>query len=99
MSMTRTSEPEPAVAAGEDPRRYAQLLSAVYDATMSGARAPARPRDVIGDSWQRVMNLGVDPENRGPADAVDDCATWLHLHHDAHAWHACYHAKSRELHL
>ncbi|MDQ1201861.1 hypothetical protein QE449_002479 [Rhodococcus sp. SORGH_AS303] len=74
MSMTRTSEPEPAVAAGEDPRRYAQLLSAVYDATMSGARAPARPRDVIGDSWQRVMNLGVDPENRGPADAVDAAA-------------------------
>ncbi|KIQ19044.1 GAF domain-containing protein [Rhodococcus sp. MEB064] len=72
--MTRTSEPEPAVAAGEDPRRYAQLLTRVYDATMSGTRAPARPRDVIGDSWQRVMDLGVDPENDGPAAAVDASA-------------------------
>ncbi|MGB7364353.1 MAG: transcriptional regulator, partial [Rhodococcus sp. (in: high G+C Gram-positive bacteria)] len=68
--MVDTTAPEPAVAAGEDPRRYAQLLTQVYDATMSGSRSPARPRDVIGDSWQRVMSLGVDPENEGPASAV-----------------------------
>jgi hypothetical protein len=58
--------PEPAVAVGEDPRSYARLMSAVYDATMSGGRAPARPRDVISDSWRRLMSRGVDPENRTP---------------------------------
>ncbi|MDZ4266286.1 MAG: GAF domain-containing protein [Mycobacterium sp.] len=54
--------PEPAVAVGEDPRSYARLMSAVYDATMAGHRAPARPREVIGDSWQRLIACGVDPD-------------------------------------
>ncbi|QEN12455.1 GAF domain-containing protein [Mycolicibacterium sp. ELW1] len=56
--------PEPAVALGEDPRNYARLMSAVYDATMAGHRAPARPRDVIGESWHRLMSAGVDPDCR-----------------------------------
>ena len=54
--------PEPAVAVGEDPRSYARLMSAVYDATMAGHRAPARPRDVIGDSWQRLIASGINPD-------------------------------------
>ncbi|NVN53154.1 GAF domain-containing protein [Mycolicibacterium hippocampi] len=54
--------PEPAVAVGEDPRSYARLMSAVYDATMAGHRAPARPREVIGDSWQRLIARGIDPD-------------------------------------
>ena len=54
--------PEPAVAVGEDPRSYARLMSAVYDATMAGNRAPARPREVIGDSWQRMLARGIDPD-------------------------------------
>ncbi|WP_018158148.1 helix-turn-helix domain-containing protein [Demetria terragena] len=54
--------PEPAVAVGDDPRHYARLMSAVYDATMAGARAPARPRAVIEDSWRRMMARGLDPE-------------------------------------
>ncbi|TDO07995.1 GAF domain-containing protein [Mycobacterium sp. BK086] len=58
--------PEPAVAVGEDPRSYARLMSAVYDATMSGHRAPARPREVIGESWRRLMVAGVDPDARTP---------------------------------
>ena len=56
--------PEPAVAVGEDPRSYARLMSAVYDATMAGARAPARPREVIGDSWRRVMASGIEPDEQ-----------------------------------
>ncbi|WP_373279593.1 hypothetical protein [Gordonia rhizosphera] len=32
--------PEPAVSAGDDPRHYAQLLSAVYDAAMAGGKCP-----------------------------------------------------------
>ncbi|HEY9266210.1 MAG TPA: GAF domain-containing protein [Mycobacterium sp.] len=54
--------PEPAVAVGEDPRRYARLMSAVYDATMAGNRAPARPREVIGDSWRRMLARGISPD-------------------------------------
>jgi len=60
------SVPEPAVAVGEDPRSYARLMSAVYEATMSGGRAPARPRTVIGDSWQRMMASGADPDSHTP---------------------------------
>lgn len=67
--------PEPAVAVGEDPRSYARLMSAVYDATMAGNRAPARPRSVIGDSWQRMKAKGINPDKHTPpvveAGAVD----------------------------
>jgi hypothetical protein len=67
--MPSTSEtPEPAVAAGDDPRSYAVLLSEVYDATMAGNRAPARPRDVIADSWNRLLGKGIDPEHHCPPD-------------------------------
>jgi len=41
-------------------------MSAVYDATMSGGRAPARPRDVIGESWQRMLARGVNPDTHIP---------------------------------
>jgi hypothetical protein len=58
--------PEPAVAVGEDPRRYAMLLSAVYDATMTGSRAPARPRQVVEESWNRLLAKGVDPDHHTP---------------------------------
>ena len=58
--------PEPAVAVGEDPRSYARLMSAVYDATMAGTRAPARPRPVIGDSWQRLKAKGINPDRHTP---------------------------------
>jgi GAF domain len=58
--------PEPAVAVGEDPRRYAKLLSAVYDATMAGDRAPARPRAVVEESWNRLRAKGIDPDHHTP---------------------------------
>ncbi|NED63921.1 transcriptional regulator, partial [Streptomyces sp. SID10244] len=54
--------PEPAMSAGDDPRHYAQLLSAVYDAAMAGDKMPARPRSLISESWDRVLTAGVDPE-------------------------------------
>lgn len=71
--MPRPPVPEPAVAVGEDPRSYARLMTAVYDATMAGDRAPARPRKVIEDSWRRLMARGVDPEAM-PAPEVADNA-------------------------
>ena len=64
--MAGSSVPEPAVSSGEDPRRYAMLLSAVYDATMSGDRAPARPRSVIEDSWNRLRAKGINPDHHIP---------------------------------
>lgn len=42
------------------------LLSAVYDATMSGDRAPARPRSVIEDSWNRLRAKGINPDRHIP---------------------------------
>lgn len=54
--------PEAAVAIGDDPRSYARLMSSVHEATMSGGRTPARPRDVIGESWRRLMSMGIDPD-------------------------------------
>lgn len=66
--MAGNAVPEPAVAAGDDPRSYAMLLSAVYDATMAGSRAPARPRSVIADSWNRLLGKGIDPEHHTPPD-------------------------------
>jgi GAF domain len=69
--MPRSAGPEPAVALGEDPCHYALLMSAVYDATMAGDRAPARPRKVIEDSWRRLMAQGIDPDAL-PAPEVED---------------------------
>ncbi len=70
--MTQSTGPEPALAAGEDPRRYAQILTAVYDATMTGGKSPARPREVIGESWRRLQTLGIDPEVGNPAERQMD---------------------------
>ena len=61
---------EPAVAAGDDPRQFAAVLSAVYDAAMAGTKMPARPRSVIGESWRRVQHAGVDPDHGGGAAAL-----------------------------
>ncbi|MDL9938793.1 GAF domain-containing protein [Gordonia sp. ABSL1-1] len=64
------SIPEPAVSAGDDPRHFAQVLSAVYDAAMSGSRLPARPRSLITQSWDRVRTAGVNPDSGGAADTL-----------------------------
>ncbi len=63
------------MALGDDPRTYARLLAAVYDATMAGERPPARPREVIGESWQRVLAAGLQPDDdAGPAIHSADLA-------------------------
>lgn len=65
--------PEPALAAGDDPRAHAAVLHAVYDASMTGGRPPARPRSVIGESWDRVRQTGLRPDSTGDPvlDTVD----------------------------
>lgn len=62
MTSDHVSDLEPAVQAGDDPREFAHVLSAVHDAAMSGGRMPARPRTVIDDSWQRLRKAGLDPD-------------------------------------
>ncbi|GFG53515.1 diguanylate cyclase [Mycolicibacterium agri] len=46
-------------------------MAEVYDATMAGRRARTRPRQVIWDSWQRLMKKGLRPDRQTPpvADA------------------------------
>ena len=73
---------EAAVPAGEDPVRYAQLLRRVRDATLAGARPPATPRPVIGDSWRRTIRFGVDP------DQGKDLAGQVRLDEVEHRRHA-----------
>ncbi|MFT4125930.1 MAG: GAF domain-containing protein [Gordonia sp. (in: high G+C Gram-positive bacteria)] len=65
---------EPAVAAGDDPRQFAAVLSAVYDAAMAGDKPPARPRQVISDSWNRARTAGVDPDHGSSADGLATAA-------------------------
>lgn len=62
--------PEPALATGEDPREFAMVLHAMHDAAMAGRRLPARPRSIIGQSWARVADAGVDPDGGGPTDTI-----------------------------
>lgn len=72
--MTNAVIPEPAIPAGDDPRQYARILADVYDATMAGTKVPARPRDVIGESWDRVREVGVSPDLGVPHDPGLDAA-------------------------
>jgi hypothetical protein len=46
----------------QDHRKSAQLLAGIRHAALSGAVAAAKPRPVIGDSWTRAMDHGVDPD-------------------------------------
>ncbi|GAB2749712.1 GAF domain-containing protein [Salinifilum aidingensis] len=58
----RRDQLEPAVPTGTDPRRYARVLAAVHEATLSGSSPPVRPRGVIAQSWSRVRAGGLDPD-------------------------------------
>jgi hypothetical protein len=63
---------EAAVPAGEDPVRYAALLSRVRDAALAGEPRPAAPRPVIDDSWRRTIDFGVDPDHGRDLDQPVD---------------------------
>ncbi|GHF09268.1 hypothetical protein GCM10017776_28600 [Streptomyces griseoluteus] len=42
--------------------RTARMLARVRDATLAGRRAPMAPRPVIGQSWDRMLRDGADPD-------------------------------------
>ncbi|QGV77921.1 GAF domain-containing protein [Streptomyces ficellus] len=48
--------------AAMDTREAALLLKGVRDATLRGGRAPFAPRAEIGESWQRMLRRGLDPD-------------------------------------
>lgn len=45
-----------------DAPRTARTLAQVREATLAGRRAPMAPRPVIGESWDRMLRDGVDPD-------------------------------------
>ncbi|WP_030802508.1 GAF domain-containing protein [Streptomyces sp. NRRL F-2799] len=45
-----------------DAPRTARMLAQVREATLAGRRAPMAPRPVIGQSWDRMVRDGVDPD-------------------------------------
>ncbi|MFG3497150.1 GAF domain-containing protein [Streptomyces sp. NPDC047928] len=48
--------------AAMDAREATRLLKNVRDAALRGDRAPLAPRADIGESWQRMLRKGVDPD-------------------------------------
>ncbi|MFJ3982514.1 GAF domain-containing protein [Streptomyces fungicidicus] len=48
--------------AAVDTARAARVLDEVRSAALSGQRAPVAPRPVIGQSWERMLRSGVDPD-------------------------------------
>lgn len=49
--------------AAVDTTRAARVLNEVRSAALSGQRAPVAPRPVIGQSWERMLRSGVDPDH------------------------------------
>lgn len=45
-----------------DAPRTARMLAQLREATLAGRRAPMAPRPVIGQSWERMLRDGVDPD-------------------------------------
>lgn len=49
--------------AAVDTARAARVLDEVRSAALSGQRLPVAPRPVIGQSWERMLRSGVDPDH------------------------------------
>lgn len=58
--------------AAVDTARAARVLDEVRSAALSGQRAPVAPRPVIGQSWERMLRSGVDPD-RGLRSGLLSC--------------------------
>lgn len=52
---------ESAVPPGADPREHTRLLARVRAAALAGSTPPVAPRPVIGASWRRLRDSGLDP--------------------------------------
>ncbi|MET7291113.1 GAF domain-containing protein [Streptomyces griseoloalbus] len=73
--------------AAVDTTRAARLLNEVRSAALSGQRAPVAPRPVIGQSWERMLRSGVDPDHdvrsgllsREEVQRRRECSTLRHV--------------------
>ncbi|WP_211177425.1 GAF domain-containing protein [Pseudonocardia acidicola] len=68
--MTR-AQPPSATAGITDPVARARLLAQVREAVLNGTEAPAAPRPIVSDSWQRSLAARVDPDHGGPAHVYE----------------------------
>ncbi|MGH4032161.1 GAF domain-containing protein [Actinomycetota bacterium Odt1-20B] len=60
--MDATSTLDLAAISALDAGNAARLLKGVRDATLSGHRPQVQPRQLIGESWGRMLQGGVDPD-------------------------------------
>ena len=44
----------------------ARLAREVHEAVLAGSAAPARPRTVVSESWQRSLAASIDPDHESP---------------------------------
>ncbi|OFA46536.1 diguanylate cyclase [Streptomyces fradiae] len=58
---------KPAPAAPGGTRETARVLSGLREAALSGLRPPPAAHPLIGESWMRVLRLGLDPDRGAPA--------------------------------
>ena len=68
----RAPELETAVPTGTDPRSHARELARTREAALSGARPRTLPRKVIGESWQRLLGAGMDPDRGATTGLLDE---------------------------
>lgn len=63
---------KPAIPPGDDAEPYTAVLAEIHEAMTHGGRPPARPREVIGDSWSRARRQGLSPDRRLPEPSSGD---------------------------
>ena len=62
--------PFSAIRPGTNLADHARQLVRVHDAVLGGGRPPARPRPLVGRSWERVLSAGLDPSVPGARDPL-----------------------------
>lgn len=59
-----------AIRPGTNLSQYAQELTRVHDAVLSGTRTSGRPRALVARSWHRVLQSGLDASRRNGRDPL-----------------------------
>ncbi|MGW1275582.1 GAF domain-containing protein [Streptomyces tsukubensis] len=62
-----TTPIDPAGLTAMDPAEAGRVLKGVREAVLGGRRSALGPRAEIGESWQRLLRAGLDPEHGGRA--------------------------------
>lgn len=59
-----------AIRPGTNLSRYAQELTRMHDAVLSGSRTSGRPRALVARSWHRVLQSGLDASRKNDRDPL-----------------------------